>query len=574
MKGKYILLAATILLSQLSFSQEKNLKGSFIPEAEAKGITANVIQIKISDNSFTASMHLRQNMVVQIFSDKRDHSNDYTDISGNGGGTITGNELNGSVNLIVEENEVGVVSKHSPPARIRASISGNEVNGKLIVGDENDEPTIISFKAVESGNEKPELTYPAGKSPKVFDKGWIFGASFSLMNEKGEFIDLSDEVEWSGTANFSPAKGKESRPAFKNPGNNKIILSVKYDGKVYKSEYPIETVSHLLYGHIGTIASCPADYHGCMACPHKTIGAVSSGSKIIMAGEYPAARVGDRGITIGCCGESYFTITNGDQDVMIEGKPAAKIFISATNNCGGTGQLTGGYSEIYLWANDGAAINDATGKKSEKTEIETGDVLKTDAKGMIAFPGNSQCGISLFPNSVLKILEQTKEKIRILLETGHLLVTCNTDAYKKILVFLKDFSITPAGTKFLVFTDSTGLVTVDVYEGTVNIHHLSNDKTITVDSGFSFRYSNGMESVAALAPGSEANSIRTLVSAADSKSAKIKTAPEPGLAEKKEAVNKSNGSFISKKKLYIAGGAVVLLVLFILLLKRKKKVLS
>ncbi len=79
------------------------------------------------------------------------------------------------------------------------------------------------FDFTATGSElKPALTYPVGSSPKVFNKGWVFGASFSITDDEGNEVDLSDKVEWSGTATFNPAKGKTSHPSFNIIGSNKI----------------------------------------------------------------------------------------------------------------------------------------------------------------------------------------------------------------------------------------------------------------------------------------------------------------------------------------------------------------
>ena len=73
----------------------------------------------------------------------------------------------------------------------------------------------------------PELLFPLGKSPKVFDKGWLFGASFKITGKDNKEIDLRDEIEWSGTGNFEPGKGSSCRPAFNSVGENKIILTAE-----------------------------------------------------------------------------------------------------------------------------------------------------------------------------------------------------------------------------------------------------------------------------------------------------------------------------------------------------------
>ncbi|MBK9568783.1 MAG: PAAR domain-containing protein [Chitinophagaceae bacterium] len=569
MKSRNIILALMILITRVSLGQETNYSGSFTAVDQAGKIAANIIKIKIQDNShFTAAIHLRENKVLLLFNDNRNHADDYTDVTGTCTGTVNGQELNGSFQLIVVENEVGTITRNTSTAKIKATINGKEINGQLITGAEGEEdPMIIPFRVVESGNELPELIFPAGKSPKVFDKGWIFGAVFSLLNEKGELVDLSDKVEWKGSASFTPMTGKESRPEFKNLGANKIILSVTYEGKTYKNEYPVDVVSHLLYGHTGTLAFCNADSHGCPACPHKTIGVITTGSSLIMAGQYPAARVGDKGFSFSCCGGNYFTIRTGDNRVLIEGIPAAEIG-AYTTHCGGEGNLVGGYSESLLLLNDGGKILDNTEKQTSAKEIKEGDILKTNLNGIIAFPANSQTGITLFPQSILKVLQQTKEMIKVFLEKGQLLVNGNTQIDKKVLVSLKDFSITPAGTKFWVNTDSSGAVSVFVYDGKVTIQQLSTGKIIQVDSGYSFRYTDNNQSVIALEADQEMITIRGAMSAVDSKTVTIdyNKEPPPSATENNAAVK--NKTMLQQYGIYIAVALIVFVVF--LVIKRKK----
>ncbi len=570
-----------MILFQLSTSgQDKNYSGSFtVADADA-AITAKSIKISLRSDGFSAAFHLRQNKVFMIFNDKLDHSGDYTDITGNGHGIVTGNQLSGNVKLNVVENEVGVITKNNPPARIKATIRGREINGDLIIGDEGeDEPFIISFLALETGNEKPELSYPAGKSPKVFDKGWIFGADFSLLNEKGELVDLSDQVEWSGTGSFNPVKGRQSRPVFGNTGANKIILSVTYEGKTYKSEFPVEAVSCLEYGHTGSLAKSGSDSHGCPGCPHTVIGPVVTGSALVFAGNFPAARVGDRGVHSACCEHNSFVITSGDPEVLIEGKPAAKPGLSTTRHCGGEGILIKSGSAMddgllmagYSLSNPDASMGELKEFLKKIKAMHAGDVFTTGQKGILAFPGNNETSITVFPNSVLKVLEQSKEKIRLLLQEGHLLVNGNTNKDKKVLVDLKDFTLTPAGTKFLLRTDRTGNVSVNVYEGQLSIRQISADKVYETDSGYVFRYSGNKLSVVPMEPDSELQTMRELMAEVDSRSVTIqyeKIAVPSGTNKQPENAIRS---FIQRNLVYIAGAAVFVILLLLLLLKQRRK---
>jgi uncharacterized Zn-binding protein involved in type VI secretion len=109
-------------------------------------------------------------------------------------------------------------------------------------------------------------------------------------------------------------------------------------GQLRKS-FMVEAVSPAGYAHVGSLAQCPADAHGCPACPHPVVGPIQTGSHTIFINGQPAARVGDTGVHTACCGPNTFTIATGDSTVLIGGRPAAKIGESITHHCGGTGTI-------------------------------------------------------------------------------------------------------------------------------------------------------------------------------------------------------------------------------------------
>ncbi len=174
------------------------------------------------------------------------------------------------------------------------------------------------------------LTYPAGQSPKVFTKGWMFGARCI----KGQ-RDISGNVRWKGTGTFNPDRGPQSRPAFNSPGTNQITLYIEDNGKVvFEKTFTVEAVDPKGYARLNDIAFCPPHAHGCPACPHPTSGPIISGSRIVFIDGIPAACVGDNGIhNLSCCGPNTFVIKTGDLNVLIEGKPAAR-FGDQTLHCG------------------------------------------------------------------------------------------------------------------------------------------------------------------------------------------------------------------------------------------------
>ncbi len=186
---------------------------------------------------------------------------------------------------------------------------------------------------LHAANVKMELTYPAGRSPKVFTKGWMFGASCKIDGK-----DISNQVEWSGTGSFSPAKGPISRPTFKSAGNNTIVLKVKVGGKEILKKFAVTAVSPDKYAALGDAVVCPADSHGCPSCPHIVTGHIETGSPQVLVRGKPAARLGDGGHHAVCCGPNTFKITSGDLSVLINGKPAARNG-DTTLHCGGKGRI-------------------------------------------------------------------------------------------------------------------------------------------------------------------------------------------------------------------------------------------
>lgn len=200
----------------------------------------------------------------------------------------------------------------------------------------------VNFQGVRSGRPETsvrlQLTCPTGSSPKVFTSGWMFGAECLVSGPDGKTTDVSGTVRWSGTGAFTPAIGSYSRPVFKAPGANSITLSVQVGDRVITKTYPVVAVSPAAYACVGGLVLCPADAHGCPACPHPVSGRIATGSPQIAVGGIPAARLGDGGTHAACCGANIFEIVGGDPEVLIDGRPAAKVG-SATKHCGGAGTI-------------------------------------------------------------------------------------------------------------------------------------------------------------------------------------------------------------------------------------------
>lgn len=183
------------------------------------------------------------------------------------------------------------------------------------------------------------LTYPAGKSPRVFTKGWIFGASCMVNPGTREQFDDSGNVRWKGTGTFTPDRGPWSRPVFNGPGTNTITLYVEKDGKIMgEKTFTVQAVDPQGYARIGGMAQCPHYALGCPACPHDVKGPIQSGSPNVFIDGLPAARAGDTGVAGGGCGPANFVIKTGDPNVLIDGKPAARVG-DQTQHSGGMGNI-------------------------------------------------------------------------------------------------------------------------------------------------------------------------------------------------------------------------------------------
>jgi uncharacterized Zn-binding protein involved in type VI secretion len=242
------------------------------------------------------------------------------------GGATYGQEVKGVTVGVVYQRDAGVIWYTYYYTFTEAAIEDSD--GEEKPNDQND-PTV-----------QLHLTYPVGRSPKVFTSGWVFGARCTTTTEDGEVVDLSEQVQWSGSGTFKPVAGKLSRPTFSGAGGNTIVLTIDVDGKTITRTRRVEAITTTLYASVGDTVTCEACAHGCPACPHPTVGEIRSGSSLVHINGLPAARVGDVGAnTFECCGENFFVITSGDSQVLINGRPAAKIR-SATKHCGGIGKIT------------------------------------------------------------------------------------------------------------------------------------------------------------------------------------------------------------------------------------------
>jgi uncharacterized Zn-binding protein involved in type VI secretion len=175
----------------------------------------------------------------------------------------------------------------------------------------------------------------------VFTTGWLFGARCIANAGTEDEVDLSDQVQWGGDGTIEPPVGRLSRPSFHNVGHNRIVLSCNIGGKQMTRKFSIQAVSNTNHAAMGDKAFIPADSHGCPGCPHPCTGPIISGSPHVLINNKPAARAGDRGIHVICCGPNQFTIISGSSQVLIDGRRAVKIG-DPTQHCGGVGKIIEG----------------------------------------------------------------------------------------------------------------------------------------------------------------------------------------------------------------------------------------
>lgn len=178
-----------------------------------------------------------------------------------------------------------------------------------------------------------ELTTPVGPSPKVFTKGWVFGARATIDGK-----DASAHVKWSGSGSFDPAVGARSRPSFKAEGANTVTLTIRASGKEVSRTFKVQAVKPDGYAAVGDIAFCPADSHPDAAGTMAVEGPILTGSPNVTVRGQPAARKGDSGSHALCSGSNTFEILAGDPEVLIDGHPAAR-FGDPTQHCGGVGMI-------------------------------------------------------------------------------------------------------------------------------------------------------------------------------------------------------------------------------------------
>jgi uncharacterized Zn-binding protein involved in type VI secretion len=495
---------------------------------------------------------------------------DYISFTGSISGTLQGGELSlsGSLNQAMQDGKR--FEEAAVTTRVAGQNEGDKITGTFYMRYDGKEESTMTF-TLNPGEVVPELLFPLGKSPKVFDKGWLFGASFKITGKDNEEVDLTDKIEWSGTASFEPDKGASSRPVFNTIGENKIILTAEYEGKKYSKEYKVTTVSSSLYAHIGSMAFCPADADGCPGCPHPVTGPVITGNGNVLIDGMPVACEGDRGVHAGCCGGNNFVITDGDPDVLINGKKAAKIG-STTQHCGGNGHIvsTGGgvnTRDSYMALSNDISITKNGQKLPKNGKPQAGTTIKTGQKGLLMISPDRNTVMMILPNSGAVITGADGNDLVIEVIEGALFVNGEkADDNKNLVIESINEKLLRKGTRFLYShsKDSSRLI---VYEGEVEITLKKENRTVLVSAGKV--YFNDFKTPYTVTDTLQFQSAGELMKIP--KDSAYWQLPKDD-ATTKEAASNQPTSFLEmvKKYWYIAVGGVVFILLMVYMGKRKK----
>ncbi len=567
--GKYFFMprfATTLLLAVFSLPSiaQQQYTGTVAlipkgPDFNAAYYT-NKISMKVDGSTAVLTTKLK-------FGPKSDPG-DYISFTGSVTGTFDGNELSisGPLNQSMQDGKRFV--EEEVHTRVSGMKQGDVITGTFYMRYDGKEESTMTF-TLKPGEVVPELLFPLGSSPKVFDKGWLFGASFKITGKDDEEIDLSDNVQWSGTGSFEPDKGSSSRPVFNNVGENKIILTAEYEGKKYSKEYKVSAVSSSLYAHIGSIAFCPFDAHGCIGCSHAVSGPVITGNGNVLINGMPVACEGDRGVHAACCGGNSFVITDGDPNVLINGKKVAKIG-SRTQHCGGGGHIvsTGGSvssSDAYMALSDDISITKNGQKMPKTSKPETGTTFKTGPKGLLMMSPDKNTVLMVLPKTQAVITNNDGNDMVIQIDDGHVMVNGEkADNNKNLIIESLNEKLMRKGTRFL-FSHSKESSRLIVYEGEVEVQLKKDNSRITVPAGKV--YYNDFKNPYTIQDTARFQAAEILKSIPkDSASWQLPTSEEGSGATTGETTD-----YVALlKKYWYAGAAVVVLLLLVIFRRRKK----
>lgn len=495
---------------------------------------------------------------------------DYIAFTGNISGTLQGGELSlsGSLNQAMQDGKRFV--EEAVTTRVTGQKEGDKITGTFYMRYDGEETSTMTF-TLNPGELAPELLFPLGSSPKVFDKGWLFGASFKITSKDNEEVDLTDKIEWSGTASFEPDKGASSRPVFNNIGENKIILTVEYEGKKYSKEYKVVTVSSNLYARVGSKSLCQGDSHGTPADPLVCIGPVITGNGNVLIDGMPAACEGDRGVHAACGGPNNFVIVDGDPEVLINGKKAAKLG-TLTRHCGGMGRIVStdggsGTTDLLKGLSDDISITKNGQKIPNNSKPEKGMTLKTGPKGLLMMSPDRNSVMMIMPNTTAVITGADGNDLVIEINEGTLFVNGEkANDNKNLVIESINEKLLRKGTRFLYChdKDSSRLI---VYEGEVEVTLKKENSTILVPAGKV--YFNDFKNPYVIADTLEFQSAGELMKIP--KDSAYWQLPKDDAATK-EAGSNQPADFLKmiKKYWYFAAGGVVFILLMVYMGKRKK----
>lgn len=495
---------------------------------------------------------------------------DYIAFTGNISGTLQGGELSlsGSLNQAMQDGKRFV--EEAVTTRVTGQKEGDKITGTFYMRYDGEETSTMTF-TLNPGELAPELLFPLGSSPKVFDKGWLFGASFKITSKDNEEVDLTDKIEWSGTASFEPDKGASSRPVFNNIGENKIILTVEYEGKKYSKEYKVVTVSSNLYARVGSKSLCQGDSHGTPADPLVCIGPVITGNGNVLIDGMPAACEGDRGVHAACGGPNNFVIVDGDPEVLINGKKAAKLG-TLTRHCGGMGRIVStdggsGTTDLLKGLSDDISITKNGQKIPNNSKPEKGMTLKTGPKGLLMMSPDRNSVMMIMPNTTAVITGADGNDLVIEINEGTLFVNGEkANDNKNLVIESINEKLLRKGTRFLYChdKDSSRLI---VYEGEVEVTLKKENRTLLVPAGKV--YFNDFKNPYVIADTLEFQSAGELMKIP--KDSAYWQLPKDDAATKDAGSNQPAGFLeMIKKYWYFAAGGVVFILLMVYMGKRKK----
>jgi uncharacterized Zn-binding protein involved in type VI secretion len=500
----------------------------------------------------------------------RSEPGDYISFTGNISGTLQGGELSlsGSLNQAMQDGKRFI--EEAVTTRVTGQKEGDKITGTFYMRYNGEETSTMTF-TLNAGELAPELLFPLGKSPKVFDKGWLFGASFKITGKNNEEVDLTDKIEWSGTASFEPDKGASSRPVFNTVGENKIILTAAYEGKKYSKEYKVQTVNSSVYARVGSKSFCPGDSHGTPADPLVCMGPVITGNGNVLIDGMPVACEGDRGIHAACGGPNNFVIVDGDPEVLINGKKVAKLG-SRTRHCGGGGYIASidestGSTNLLKGLSGDISITKNGRKIPNNSTPEKGTTLKTGPKGLLMMSPDRNTVLMVMPNTGAVITGADGNDLVIQMNDGALFVNGEKGGDNKNLVIESiNEKLLRKGTRFLFShnKDSSRLI---VYEGEVEVQLKKENKNFIVPAGKV--YFNDFKNSYTIT-----DTLRFQSSGVLSSMPKDSTywqLPKDRVA-KEGTVTRQPAGFLElvKKYWYFAAGGVLLILLMVFMSKRKK----